>query len=555
MVAQSNSLRLKDLGALAEGGMATLSLATDEDGATVVVKRIRPELSWDEAYRHLFDDEGRVLSLLDHPNIVAVRARGCDDAGAFLVLEHVDGSDLGRVLDAAFSSGTPVELAAVLAVAIPLAEALDFAHEARATDGTPLGIVHRDISPGNVLLSVDGDVKLADFGVAKSAIKTDATVVGEMKGKFAYMAPEQSRGEDIDARADLFALGIVLHEMLTARKLFDGPSDADVVHAVRTLVAPRTDAVNTTVPVALADLVARLLEKDRSARPTRARDVVTALREITCECCLDQGLRRHVSRLARQHPRPAVAPVVVDDARRKTQRVIGAPVSGRGPKQVRSVVLATSGSIALGLAALVATGSLGAGRGGSALAVDARTADDGVVDDSDVVDGVVDTDEDTPSPVVLPVLRVAARPGELTTATAPPPTTVGPDPRARREREAGVRLARSTPRDEGSPKEQARAAVPVEGARAESNPRTAVPTTEGLRAAGYGKLYLRSEPWATVTIDGVATGQTTPLNGLVLASGKHTIELTNPHYGLTRVIDVVVPSGGDVKHSLRLDER
>jgi len=552
MVAPPSSLRLKELGALAEGGMATLSLATDEDGTTVVVKRIRPELSWDQAYRHLFDDEGRVLSLLDHPNIVAVRARGEDDGGAYLVLEHVDGSDLGRVLDAAFATAAPVELAAVLAVAIPLAEALDFAHEARAKDGSPLCIVHRDISPGNVLLSVDGDVKLADFGVAKSAIKTDATVVGEMKGKFAYMAPEQSRGEEIDARADLFALGVVLYEMLTAKKLFDGPSDADVVHAVRTLVPARVDTLNATVPPALADLVARLLEKDRDARPARACDVVDALRDITCECCLDQGLRRHVSRLARQHPRPAVTPVAADDARRRTQRVLGAPVAPK-PKRMRSVALTAALSLAVVAIGLTIAGSLDANRAlGRDAEVEFGTADDSLVVGARPRESAAsENDDDLLSPVELPVLRVAARKGEAAPQNHMPPTTIdaASAAAARPEREGASRATRSTTTQ--GMRGNSKAPTP----RAEKVEAAASTTSDAPRAAGYGKLFLRTEPWANVTIDGVATGQTTPLNGLVLTSGQHTIELTNPHYGLKRTIDVVVPSGGDVKRSLRLDER
>ena len=540
--AKGSAGRFVDVGALAEGGMATVSLAKDEAGGLVVVKRIRPELSWDPAYRHLFDDEGRVMALLDHPNIVGVRARGEDDHGAYLVLEHVDGTDLSRVLDASFAERRGLDVAVVLAVGVPLAEALAFAHEARADDGAPLGIVHRDVSPGNVLLSNDGDVKLADFGVAKSTLKTDATVAGEMKGKFAYMAPEQTRGDDVDARADLFALGTLLMEMLTGAKLFDGPSDADVVHAVRATDPPAL--ARTDVPDELAALVRALLDKDRARRPASARDVARALRDIACACCVDQGMRRHVAHLARTHPRPVVAPVVVDDARRRTQRVVGAPGKKNGARAPRAAMFAATGVAALASLAIVATG--------------ARSVPDDAIEREASDDGVVATalDDDPPSPVSLPPMKVGGRVDQatLTTTTERAPDEVVSDARPV-AREGGVRVASAR-----APTERAQRETSPSSTRAAPTtaaPTTAATTTTGTSGekAGFGRLFLRTEPWAHVAVDGVATGEATPLVGFVIPSGKHTITLTNPHYGITKTLDVVVPSGGDVKHSLRLDER
>jgi serine/threonine-protein kinase len=193
----------------------------------------------------------------------------------------------------------------VLAIAIPLSGALAFVHEA-CCDGTSLNAVHRDVSPANVLLGDDGAVKLADFGVAASRLKTDVTVAGELKGKFAYMAPEQTRGAPVTPQADLFALGVVLWECLANRRLFEAPTDADVVQQVRHKEAPRLDdpaVVSRRVDVDLADLVAALLQKDPAARPAKASLVRDALMAMAAERGLDDGLRRIVAQAVRQLPR------------------------------------------------------------------------------------------------------------------------------------------------------------------------------------------------------------------------------------------------------------
>ncbi|OGQ17154.1 MAG: hypothetical protein A2138_27095, partial [Deltaproteobacteria bacterium RBG_16_71_12] len=288
--------RYREVGVLAEGGMAVIAQGVAEDGASVVVKRVRPPFCFDAGYLRLFDDEGAVHAALDHPCIVRLLDRGQDDAGPFLVFEHVDGTDLGVILEAAHAAGRGLEVEDVLAVAVPLFQALAAAHAAKGGDGASLCVVHRDVSPGNVLIGTDGCVKLADFGVAASTLKTEATVAGELKGKYAYMAPEQTRSERVGPAADLFAAGTVLWECLAGRRLFDGPTDADIVQAVRQLPAPRLDAMRPELPAALVALVDHLLQKEPAARPRSAVDVVERLRAIALERGLDEGLARNAAR-------------------------------------------------------------------------------------------------------------------------------------------------------------------------------------------------------------------------------------------------------------------
>ena len=356
--------RYREVGVLAEGGMAVIAQGVADDGQSVVVKRVRPPFCFDAGYLRLFDDEGAVHAALDHPCIVRLLDRGQDDGGPFLVFEHVDGTDLGVILEAAHAERRGLDVEHVLAVAIPLFEALAAAHQACGADGSSLCVVHRDVSPGNVLIGTDGCVKLADFGVAASTLKTEVTVAGELKGKYAYMAPEQTHGAKVGPAADLFAAGIVLWECLAGQRLFDGPTDADVVQAVRTQEARRLDQVRADLPPALVELVDALLKKDPAARPASARAVVGALQALAVDRGLDEGLARHAARLARTAPRREATPRELD-ARRRTHRVLGpdaGAVTVRPTSRGRVRWLAAAGLL---LAALTAVGVLAArDRGG-----------------------------------------------------------------------------------------------------------------------------------------------------------------------------------------------
>jgi serine/threonine-protein kinase len=221
---------------IAHGGMAEIFLALQkgEQGfqKPVVLKRILPALAEDPSFVRMLVDEAHIASTLNHSNLVQVLDLGKSGDQYFLVLEFVDGWSLEQVRRRA--QGAKLKLPTPLALTIvgALCRGLAYVHT-RERNGKPLGIVHRDVTPQNVLISQQGEVKLADFGIAKAVGKSEKSSTGVIKGKFAYMSPEQSQGRSLDARSDLFSVGTVLYLLTTGRKPFDGPTDLDVIMQVR----------------------------------------------------------------------------------------------------------------------------------------------------------------------------------------------------------------------------------------------------------------------------------------------------------------------------------
>ncbi|HEX2656857.1 MAG TPA: serine/threonine-protein kinase, partial [Polyangia bacterium] len=207
---------------IAVGGMAEVYLGrvAGAEGfeKLVAIKRILPEYAKDERFVSMLLSEARIHSALSHRNIVQIHDLGISEDGEyFIVLEYVEGHDLRAVMEAATALGVQIPDLLALHIADELAQALHFAHELKDAAGHPLGIVHRDVSPSNVLLSNSGEVKLSDFGLAKR--QHDASVVGALKGSLVYMSPEQAKKETTDRRTDVFSLGAVLFEMVTGQKL------------------------------------------------------------------------------------------------------------------------------------------------------------------------------------------------------------------------------------------------------------------------------------------------------------------------------------------------
>ncbi|MFO0738724.1 MAG: serine/threonine-protein kinase [Labilithrix sp.] len=266
---------------LAEGGMAEVFLARATSGPwaghRVVVKRVREHLADSEELRDMFAREAALAMQLEHPNIVRVLDVGeTEDGLPFLTMEWLDGLDLHAILGAVRARGETIHPAYACAVASQIARGLHHAHVFRDPEGHLLGVVHRDVSPHNVFLTLDGAVKLLDFGIAKTN-RAAATRTGIVRGKAAYMAPEQIAGLDVDPRADLFALGVVLWEMLTGRRLWPFESETGIARAVRDESAPPP---SVHVPAAAGELdavVLALLAKFPAARPRSAEIVADAL--------------------------------------------------------------------------------------------------------------------------------------------------------------------------------------------------------------------------------------------------------------------------------------
>ncbi|MBK7078002.1 MAG: serine/threonine protein kinase [Myxococcales bacterium] len=267
---------------LAVGGMAELfkAKASGEHGfaKVVVLKKILPHLAADPTFVQMFMDEARLTAQLDHPNIVHVFELGMDADTPYIAMQYVDGIDVLALLRecARTQIRLPAQLAAL--IARDTLDALDYAHHAVGADGRPLGLVHRDVSPGNVLVSRRGDVKLTDFGIARAVERNHKTEAGMLKGKYGYMSPEQVSGAELDGRSDVFALGIVLAEMAMARRLFSAPSDLDVLLMVRDANLERLERYAGEVPTELRVITEKALQRrveDRWQSAGEMRDALT----------------------------------------------------------------------------------------------------------------------------------------------------------------------------------------------------------------------------------------------------------------------------------------
>jgi eukaryotic-like serine/threonine-protein kinase len=263
---------------LAEGGMAEIFLASSfgPEGfeKQVVIKRIRPSIAEDATFVEMFVNEARLVSRLNHANIVQIFDFDRHEDTLYITMEYIRGKSLAQAHQRAREVGILVLPVLCAQIAAEVARGLSFAH--RLTEGgQPLSLVHRDVSPQNVLVAYEGAVKLTDFGIAKAG--TRITTVGGLKGKLAYMSPEQSRGEPVDARTDIFALGISLWELLTGKRLFDGDGDMAVLRAVQERPVPQPELLNPAVDEGLSAIVMRCLERDRAARFQSAHELERSL--------------------------------------------------------------------------------------------------------------------------------------------------------------------------------------------------------------------------------------------------------------------------------------
>jgi serine/threonine-protein kinase len=500
---------LRQVGA---GGMAELFLAerAAAEGARrrVVLKRILPAFARDPDFRELFVHEARIAMQLSHVNVVQVYDFGEAEDTYVLEMEYVEGCDLRALLRARKA----LPLGAALRVTIEILRGLDYAHRRASADGMPLAIVHRDVSPGNILLSREGEVKLTDFGLARSRERL-GTSVGGVKGTFAFMAPEQACGLPVDARADVFAAGAVLYASLVGRSPFesDGPvATLDRVRAAR--FAPLSEvALELPAARALDPVLARALALDPGARFASA----AAMREALEELARTQGerlepdvlgalVRAVVAAESAHHvPAPGTAtaraarPAEPPPASASDRSVSPAPDVGRtrplAPRRRRPSIgaratWAAGGLCALGLVAIVALRS--APRAG------------GVV-------GAVAPASGGRSPSAAAALGASGRAG----VTPPDPSTPGsPAPRA-----AAAERAKAAP-DEPL-------AAPTAPVRMDA------PAGHARPPRAY--LTVSADPWAYVAVDGRRRG-TTPLQDLVLSPGAHEVTFENPPLGVTR---------------------
>ncbi|HEY6180239.1 MAG TPA: serine/threonine-protein kinase, partial [Kofleriaceae bacterium] len=277
----STANRYQILGKLAVGGMAEIFLARGANATGLerycVLKRILRERASDAQFVQMFLDEARLAAQLQHPNIASVYDIGMLGDSYFFTMEYVHGETVRSLLHRAQVQRRTVPLACVLTIAAGTAAGLHHAHERVAADGRPLGIVHRDVSPSNLMVSFEGNVKVVDFGVAKADDRRVETKSGTVKGKISYLSPEQCRGARVDRRSDLFSLGIVLWEMLTGARLYRRNSDFENMTAIVHEAPVRPSSRRAEVPRAVDDIVMRLLAKSVGERFQTAGEVVEAI--------------------------------------------------------------------------------------------------------------------------------------------------------------------------------------------------------------------------------------------------------------------------------------
>jgi eukaryotic-like serine/threonine-protein kinase len=276
--------RYKVLEKVAAGGMAEVyraeSAGLEGFKKIVAIKRVLPHLSEKKQFIGMFLDEARVSAHLSHSNCVQVFDIGVGDNTYFIVMEYVDGSDLKGVIEFRRKHNLPFPVEEACLICVRICEGLAYAHELTDSRGESLHIVHRDMSPPNVLITRFGEVKIVDFGLAKANSQLERSEPGIIKGKFSYLSPEAAKGSTVDARTDIFAVGIILWELLAGRRLFLGESDLETVRMVQAARVPSLRQINPSVPAELERVLMKSLTEDPAERYQRARDFGAALNEL-----------------------------------------------------------------------------------------------------------------------------------------------------------------------------------------------------------------------------------------------------------------------------------
>jgi len=559
---------------LAEGGMAEILLCAvrGPEGfeKEVVLKRIRSHFATDTAFVRMFVAEARVVSRLHHPNIVQVFDFDQDEDSYYLAMEYVRGKSLWDLRKRCREQLVPLPPVLAAFMAAEVARALDHAHGLQE-NGKRLGLVHRDVTPHNVLLSYDGAVKLADFGIVKSNL--GLTAPGTLKGKLAYMSPEQARGEPVDARTDVFALGIVLWELLTGGRLFEGGNEMAILRAVQESSIAPPARLNPDVPPALSAVVERALQRGREARYQTAAELERALREVLiaqARSVEDTDVGAFLRQMFPEEATPAPPPVSSRESETAPGR--GLAPRGRAPAPAAELeppsaaeaptlvvrppdvapagppepslpsqlgmkqALAVSGAAIVAGALLTSVVGLWIGRRQAPAAKGETTT--------------VRRDAGTVRNVEVPVRAVA--PVEGPALPAEPVTDAGMDP----GRVAGVMGAKAetipaapapapprspsplTPRPP-TPRESALARAP-ETAPAPRPNGSDTAKTAGVDAVA-GTLQLRVIPWAQAWVDGKPVGEVGPQREFPLPPGAHQLRVEHPRG--TRQLTVQIQAG------------
>lgn len=528
---------------LGGGGMADVFRATTRGAEgfarPVAIKRIKRSISSDKGFAELFVSEARLAAKLHHPNVVQTLDFDRDEKGCFyLVMELIDGVDLRALVG---SGRTPVS--ACCFVVSELLRALDYAHEL-VDDGCPVTIIHRDISPHNIMLGWQGAVKVVDFGIAKAIEGSLISRSGSLKGKVAYMSPEQVHGHTLDGRSDLFAVGIILYELLTGTRLFVGRTEAETLSKVLTLPIANPRSLNDLIPPDLDAIVMRLLERDRAHRFSRARDAMEAL--LDCSVSITKGRRDLETLLIERFP---------DKAPKRTARLSQSPslassssfesMPGASANPVATDAMAVAATIRAE-ADNVATKDTVPGKGvARPIAKRTFTAQPASPQNAEIR---VEKSRKPRTLLVVCVLIVVAAAAALivrgsASQEADSQSVALVEPKTEDVLENGLDSRRASvsqpaaPLDAGVPTADWSAGTASAG---EAN-KAPVPEPSIEKRHKKAVLTLRVKPWATIIVDGKNYGQTPQT--IRLERGKHRISLENPGIEKTESFSLTLMPG------------
>ncbi|MBI2212782.1 MAG: TonB family protein [Acidobacteria bacterium] len=376
---------------IATGGMAEVWKArmkgVEGFQKTVAIKKILPHMSDNEEFVTMFVDEAKLAAQLNHNNIIHIYDLGRITNSYYIAMEFIDGDDLKSILKRGVEVGQPMAPELALFIASKVAAALDYAHRKRDFDEKEMGLVHRDVSPQNVLISYEGDIKLCDFGIAKAASKASHTMAGALKGKLQYMSPEQAWGKAIDKRSDIFALAAVLFELLTGEKLFAGDSELSILEQVREARVRPPSSINDEVTPDVDAIVLKALAKEQDARYQTAGEMAKDLDRVLFSMRptpSSADLAIYLNRIYSEQPvSPVMGEHVVEESHERVREreipaapapiVVPAPVAVQAPAPSPAPAPAATFAatepeeekkppiVAIGIAAVVLIGVIGGG--------------------------------------------------------------------------------------------------------------------------------------------------------------------------------------------------
>jgi len=539
--------RYKLVARLGHGGMAEVFLAAWEVAPfvhrPVVIKRLHEHFTEDQNLVQMFLDEARLLCLLEHPNIVKTLEAGVIEGRCCIAMEYLEGQPLHRVLRRAYQRGKlPIELA--VQIGISMLAALDYAHNARDARGQALEIVHRDVSPHNVFVTNDGQVKVLDFGIAKAKTHEGRTATGIVKGKVGYIAPEQAAAEAVDRRADLWSAGVVLWEALTGTRLFKADTDLATLNLTLKGEIPTASGRRAELPVQLDVVLARALQRTPALRYRTAG----AMQHDLEEWLAASGHVRDQQALAALM-RELFASEITEQRRLVSVLMARSDCTPPSPSSIR-----TPGGAPSSTSALIVTSPTSADLTNVHERVDelnqrhrrayrslcALLAVFGLVFGTAYFVAV----KSHPLASAADAARSAA---PLAAAALPAPLRAelgAAAPRAVDVEPAPAKLAAPPATAHAAPARAVRAtAAPVSASAAASISTSGEAATPSVPATpGFGFLTIDTSPWAMVSVNGKLLGQT-PLVGVKLPSGTQVLSLKNPELGIQTTYTVTIEPG------------